>query len=1056
MAILTDLDQSIVHRLADPHGNAGETVSPAVARLLVNDHLTGLYNRSYFHERIKYELAQVDQKRTLAIFVIDLNNFKQVNDQHGHVAGDHALKVVADVLQAVEVPGSAACRLGGDEFVLLVPNVGREGTLVIQQQLTERISLCSFSTTDGLIVSLSASVGVAIAPYDGVDVESLYHRADRAMYTVKRRMKAGGDLATRWQEIPPLVGREEMLAGMLEAVDKAYQDQGHFLFLSGPPGVGKSRLALEVLKRSRQGAGLVINTQLNRYRPMASIQTFSTELAAALGKLKEAELAAIHPSVDLVLQMGANRSFDEEPAKKDLVMVAEGLRLLMAEVSVVKPILWVLDDVRMADSSTLQILAHLAHELRGVRAAVLAVARTEGAWESEKRAINQWWVGLSALAHCKRIEVPPLERKATIELARWALGTELSEEMRTYLPRLSRGNPLFIMRFAGGSQAAQGQGRRTDLGKLFLTQLQELTEGARSLVSAFAVLGYSADETALRQVCPEVPDEFPYLLEELEQTGWITRADDRLYFAHHLAQETAYEAANPSFRRGLHRLAGYVLSQNQGHTPADIARHFDEGGEWDLAQRCHFEAGQEAESLYASAEAAEHYRRAVNLGISTGRPLTDAPSIALRAASLFYVLWETVSARVMLQYTIQNAADPMMSGRAFTLLARCADEIKAGLPYIEEAVRILRPLGPSVPLAHALTYMLYGQQHQDQITRDEGIAVFQEVTATCEQLDDPVSGMRYALAVACYVNDALPGPEMRSFFTDRLRMLTALKPPDSHNLGWTLLYLATLSRNLGHDHLAVYIIQRALGLNQRVGDQVLSAQLILVARSAIPKFGSFTLSARLLASLELQSKRRPQMRRQWLWWAISHYNYAHRIDEALSAAEQIFSSRNPKASPLAGQCEILLLRHAKGEPIDAATWQNLRQEPTEVYVWALCAQVELVLGNIPQARADLQEAMVDERSQQRAWHLWLKGSMELAGGNILDAAIAFQEAARHRGILYYRAQSHKELAKLLLRGQIGEAEFGIPAWHIKRAHHLFTRIGNEWEVERLRELVPQV
>jgi len=152
-----------------------------------HDQLTGLANRLLFNERLSLALANAHQNaEMLAVIFLDLDRFKNVNDTLGHPIGDLLLQGVSRRLTNCLRVGDSIARWGGDEFTVLLYNINspEEATLICQKIIQ---SLSSPFDFDGVELYTKASLGIALAPYDGEDAETLLKNADAAMYKAKQR-----------------------------------------------------------------------------------------------------------------------------------------------------------------------------------------------------------------------------------------------------------------------------------------------------------------------------------------------------------------------------------------------------------------------------------------------------------------------------------------------------------------------------------------------------------------------------------------------------------------------------------------------------------------------------------------------------------------------------------------------------------------------------------------------------------------------------------------------------------------------------------------------------
>jgi diguanylate cyclase (GGDEF)-like protein/PAS domain S-box-containing protein len=155
----------------------------------LHDPLTGLANRVLLFDRIGHALARADRTASpTCLFLLDLDGFKDVNDTHGHAAGDELLQQFATRLSGALRPGDTAARLGGDEFVVLCEDTSQEQAELIAERLRGAASW-PFDLPVGRVV-ISASVGVSTSADPSDDPAELVRRADVSMYAVKRARRS--------------------------------------------------------------------------------------------------------------------------------------------------------------------------------------------------------------------------------------------------------------------------------------------------------------------------------------------------------------------------------------------------------------------------------------------------------------------------------------------------------------------------------------------------------------------------------------------------------------------------------------------------------------------------------------------------------------------------------------------------------------------------------------------------------------------------------------------------------------------------------------------------
>jgi len=183
-----------------------------------HDELTSLPNRPLFVDRVEVALANAQRKKErVAVMFLDLDDLKIVNDTFGHAAGDALLKMVASRLTETMRQGDTVARVGGDEFVVMLPEIRHEtDAMRAAQKILRAISRPFQLDADELPVT--ASIGVALGPRDGVTAEALIRNADGAMYRAKQ---SGGNAVELYRRVgPSILGRIQQGEELRQAIER--------------------------------------------------------------------------------------------------------------------------------------------------------------------------------------------------------------------------------------------------------------------------------------------------------------------------------------------------------------------------------------------------------------------------------------------------------------------------------------------------------------------------------------------------------------------------------------------------------------------------------------------------------------------------------------------------------------------------------------------------------------------------------------------------------------------------------------------------------------------
>ena len=152
------------------------------------DDLTGLINRETLFERFSDELDRMKRyERDLSFLLLDLDHFKQINDNHGHHAGDTVLQHVGQIIQDQIRNSDIGGRYGGEEFGIVLPETDLDRARQLAGRLRETISEARVESPDGATLQVTASIGLSTMNEDNASAEELIQRADQAMYHAKEQ-----------------------------------------------------------------------------------------------------------------------------------------------------------------------------------------------------------------------------------------------------------------------------------------------------------------------------------------------------------------------------------------------------------------------------------------------------------------------------------------------------------------------------------------------------------------------------------------------------------------------------------------------------------------------------------------------------------------------------------------------------------------------------------------------------------------------------------------------------------------------------------------------------
>ncbi|WP_433298302.1 diguanylate cyclase [Actinoplanes sp. CA-030573] len=205
-----DFDDADLHTLRTFAGQAGVAVHNVRAheeaqRLSLTDPLTGLWNYRYLRESLRREVERASRfGRMLAVLVLDLDHFKEVNDTYGHAAGDTVLGEFARRIRVGLREVDVAFRQGGEEFVVLLPETDAFGGAIVAERLGAAVRDRAVPIESRGAVPITVSIGVAVFPEHGADAQEVLRAADDALYAAKNAGRDTYRLAEPAPDVPPM------------------------------------------------------------------------------------------------------------------------------------------------------------------------------------------------------------------------------------------------------------------------------------------------------------------------------------------------------------------------------------------------------------------------------------------------------------------------------------------------------------------------------------------------------------------------------------------------------------------------------------------------------------------------------------------------------------------------------------------------------------------------------------------------------------------------------------------------------------------------------------
>lgn len=551
---------------------------------------------------------------------------------------------------------------------------------------------------------------------------------------------------------PVFVGRTREMEFLEQALRAAQNGAGRCVLLAGEAGIGKSRLAGELVQRaavehfiilqghcSEQDASFPYAPWIDAWRTFLAPKSAS-EASEFLGAFAS-ELVKFLPELSLLIpSIQPSPPLDPEAEKH---RVFESLARFGASLAATRPLLIILEDLHWSDEQSLELLHFFIRRIAALPILLIGTLRTE---ELSPR-LTHHLAKLNRDRLLTEIQLTPLVRQDVAQMAQAILHTEhpiADDWLDTFMP-LTEGNPFFIEEILKslpeGSAFDKLQIPRS-IQDVVQRRIEGLPEKTRYILLFAAIIGERFDFGLLQETAAQDEPSLLRMLKELLAALLIVEETaEQFAFRHALTREAVLATLMLRERRAMHQAVGEAMERLVGTRSKaraeQLGYHFYQAGAWQKAMDYSQRAGEQAQALYAPHEALTHFTRALDAARQLG--ISPPHSCVRGRAQMYEMLGEFDSARADYEVALESTrreADRKGEWQSLIdlgFLWQSRDLVHAG-KYFELAFDLARSLEENTLLAQSLNRIGYWHAHRGQIR--EARSDHQQALELFRQLND--------------------------------------------------------------------------------------------------------------------------------------------------------------------------------------------------------------------------------------------------------------------------------------------------------------------------------
>ncbi len=654
------------------------------------DTLTGLNDRSWV-DRINEEY--LDRDGPWSLLMIDVDHFKLINDIYGHLVGDKVLKQAALTIQVNLKESDTAIRFGGDEFIVVLPNTDKDGALDLCQRLIFEIRRVSFSS--GLKASIS--IGVSESRNSDSSITDLVSRADKALYGAKEtgrgRFYFFSEKMTEKSapqiNFSHLVGRRTELHKLRQLLEESITESARFAIISGEDGVGKTRLADELLNYCDFMKSIVIRNSVMEHTQTQPFHLLIKPVSDAIKRLSQAELKMLekrveplHPAtLDLFPMLNVRVSDDLIYFREERIRfrIFRDVSAILTGISELHPITLILDDLQWVSEPDLALLSFMARNVTEAHVLFLCIMLRDDSSEDIYRQI----ASLNSSIPLLNIELEKLSDEEMKNLILFALrDPNVPTGIQDFLIAQSGGNPLFLRELLislvdSGFIYVDSAGEKTyglpedlqvpeSIGQIITKKLSGITNEAVDLLKIVSLSPDRFSLDLLEGMTGRDSVELARRLDECIKEGLIEEIHEgsagiSFRFTHGAVRDYLSSDLPESLKITYHhRIASYFegfYRKGRGELLTEIAYHYSRSHDDEKAAAYALKAADQAFSRGANRDAIDWYNTYLRRVEDETEDDTGLFKVYMNLGSLYSITGEVEMAEDILKRSIQMASD---------------------------------------------------------------------------------------------------------------------------------------------------------------------------------------------------------------------------------------------------------------------------------------------------------------------------------------------------------------------------------------------------------------